>query len=515
MIIILLSVLIGIFVATLACTLPGQTTSPAMAQNESQSASELETEFTRVAEQVLPAVVRINVEAVAQQPQGLEEMPEQFKEFFRQFPWFQGPEGEDGMQPMPRPRQGVGSGWIYSEDGYIVTNAHVVRDATEVTVVLHDRPNDDTEYPATVVGTDPRTDLAVVKVDVDRQLPKLSLGSSKNLKVASWVMAVGAPFEFEQTVTVGVVSAKGRLLTPDPTNPYIRLGDLIQTDASINPGNSGGPLVNLRGEVVGINVAYAAPMRTGNIGIGFAIPADTASRIVPQLIEGRRIARGWLGIQIEDLSHNLKQFYGVEHGVRVMGIDEDGPAAASDLREDDIITAVEDEPINDTWDLQSAIANRNPNETVTLTVVRNRQERQIKVKLGEMPARYAGLEDDETAGPAQTREEWPLGIAVMPISELTPEIGQRLGIEAEQGAVVGIEREQGVVVTSVAPTSPAAEKVQEGDVVAKVNGNDIKSVEDFRTQMQQAIESDRGFVVLHLTRVIDGRAVTRAVDIEL
>lgn len=513
-VIILLSVVVGLIVATLACRMPEGTSTPALAQ----SAVDLENVFTGVAEQVLPAVVRINVESSQQVP-GAEGLPEGFREFFRQFPWFNMPEedGEEGGGRTPRQfrREGLGSGWIYSADGYIVTNAHVVQDATKLTVVLHDRDNDKRQYPATLVGTDPRTDLAVIKVDAGRQLPFLTLGDSNNLKIASWVMAVGAPFELEQTVTVGVVSAKGRLIEPDPSAPNLRLGDIIQTDASINPGNSGGPLVNLRGEVVGINVAYAAPMQTGNIGIGFAIPAETARRIIPQLIEGKQIARGWLGVGIEDLNENLKQFYGVEYGVRIASIDADGPAAKSELQVDDIVTAVDGQTVRETWDLQQAVANHEPGARVTLTVTRNKQERKVEVTLGEMPARYASGRPNEQAPPAPVEEEsWPMGIAVMPLSELTPEIGQKLGIEAGQGKVTGVPAEAGVVVRSVEPGTAAAEKVAPGDLIVRVNGHDVADVAQYREQMQAALADDQQFVVLHVYRVVDDRALLRAVDIE-
>ncbi|MGD9495455.1 MAG: trypsin-like peptidase domain-containing protein [Armatimonadota bacterium] len=511
MIIILLSVLIGMVVATLACRVPAQTTTPAAAQ----SVFDLENEFTRVAEQVLPAVVRINVESTAAAGPTLGQLPEEFREFFRQFPWFNFPdEGEERQAPRQFRRRGVGSGWIYSQDGYIVTNAHVVQDATKVTVTLHDRPNDTKEYPATVVGTDPKTELAVVKVDAGRPLPFLTLGDSKNLKVASWVMAVGAPFELEQTVTVGVVSAKGQLIEPDPSSPQTRLGDIIQTDASINPGNSGGPLVNLRGEVVGINVAIYAPMQVGNIGIGFAIPAETARAIVPRLMEGKPIARGWLGVGIEDLTPNLKEFYSVEQGVRIASIEPNGPAANSELQVDDIVTAVEDEQVADTWDLQQAIAAREPGSTVTLTVVRNKQQRQIRVKLGQMPARYAGLPEEESPAQQPAAEQWPLGIAVMSLADLTPQSGVRLDVETEQGRVKGVPATEGVVVTSVRQGTAAAEKVAPGDVIVKVNGQPVANVEQYRERMSAAGKDGQNFVVLHLYRVIDDQAVLRAVDIE-
>ncbi|MGM0494241.1 MAG: trypsin-like peptidase domain-containing protein [Armatimonadota bacterium] len=520
MIIILVSVLIGLVMGTIACNMPGQTTT-AEAQ-DAGSAAELESEFTAVAEKVLPAVVRINVEADVADQRGqapdMEDVPEQFREFFRQFPFFGEPDedGEGGMpqqMPMP-PRQGIGSGWIYSADGYIVTNAHVVADASKVTVVLHDQGEDEENVEATVVGRDMRTDLAVLKVDVDRDLPHLTLGDSDNLKVASWVMAVGAPLQLEQTVTVGVLSAKGRIIEPDPRMPFLRLGDILQTDASINPGNSGGPLVNMRGEVIGINVAYAAPGRVGNIGIGFAIPSATAERIIPRLIEGDEIARGWLGVRIEELSENLEDFYGVDYGVRIAGIDDDAPAAESDLQVDDIVIAAEGRPVRETWDLQQAVAQTEPGETIELTVVRNKQERTIEVTLGTMPAEYTGLPADETPEEEEP-EEWPLGIALMPMSELTPEIGQRLGIEAGQGTIPGIERDEGVVIRALQPGSPAAGKVMPGDLVERVNGNPVTDVQEYREQMEAAMEGDQDFVVLHLTRVAEGDATTRVVDIQL
>ncbi|MFW5867591.1 MAG: trypsin-like peptidase domain-containing protein [Armatimonadota bacterium] len=522
MIIILVSVMIGLVIGTIACNTPGQTTTSAEAQ-DGATAGQLETEFTSVAERVLPAVVRINVEAGAgaQAPGGeapdMEQIPEQFREFFRQFPFFGDPgeDGDGGMQPMPPPRrEGIGSGWIYSADGYIVTNAHVVANAERVTVVLHDQEEDEEQVEATVVGRDPRTDLAVLKVDVGRDLPYLQLGDSENLKVASWVMAVGAPLELEQTVTVGVVSAKSRIIEPDPTMPYLRLGDIIQTDASINPGNSGGPLVNMRGEVVGINVAYAAPGRIGNIGIGFAIAASTAESIVPRLIEGQEIARGWLGVRIEDLTENLEEFYGVDYGVRIAGIDDDAPAADSELQVDDIVIAAEGRPVRETWDLQQVVAESEPGSTIELTVVRNKQEATIDVTLGSMPVEYTGLPAGETPE-EEERREWPLGIAAMPMSELTPEIGRQLGIEAGQGVIVGLDRNEGAVVRSLQPGSPAAGKVAPGDVVDRVNGTAVTTVQEYREQMEAAMDADQDFVVLHLTRVIEGDASTRVVDIEL
>ncbi len=511
MIIILLSVLIGIVVATIACNMPQQNINAAEAQ-QNTTASELETEFTAVAEQVLPTVVRINVRTPVRRPEQ-QEMPERFRDFFRQFPWFDGPENGEEMPPMPPPeREGIGSGWIYSSDGYIVTNAHVIQEAETVQVVLQDRPGQPQEVNATVVGRDPRSDLAVLKVDVDRELPYLTLGDSEALRVASWVMAVGAPLRLEQTVTVGVVSAKGRIIEPDPRMPF-RLGNIIQTDASINPGNSGGPLVNLRGEVVGVNVAYAAPGPMGNVGIGFAIASSTVEQIVPHLIEGEAIARGWLGVRIEELTENLKEFYGVDYGVRIAGIDEDAPAADSDLQVDDIVIAVDDTSVRETWDLQQAIAGTTPGEVVTLTVVREGEERSIEVRLGTMPARYAGLPEEEPVPEEPDVEEWELGIGVMEVDELTPEVAGQMGIDRETLAMIADT--EGVVVERVEPISPAHGRVRPGEVITRVNGNPVADIEQYREQMVAAVENERDFVVLHLTSVIEGELMSRVIDLQL
>jgi serine protease Do len=219
-------------------------------------------------------------------------------------------------------------------------------------------------------------------------------------------------------------------------------------------------------------------------------------------------------VRIEDLNENLEKFYGVDYGVRIAGIDDDAPAADSDLQVDDIVIAADGRPVRETWDLQQAVAQTEPGETVELTVVRNKQERTIEVTLGTMPAEYTGLPSEET--PEEKKEEqWPLGVAVMPMSELTPEIGQQLGIEAEQGSIIGIESDEGVVVRNLQPGSPAAGKIAPGDLVERVNGNPVTGVQEYREQMEAAMEGDQDFVVLHLTRVVEDDASTRVVDIEL
>jgi len=499
LIIILLSVLIGIVLATLACKLPQRQGSGSAAV--AQELADLEDGFVTVADRTLPAVVSIRVEETGTR---FAPGPEDLQEFFKR--WFfrrQGPEDEDGDggQPQRQPQQykqeGMGSGWIYSEDGYIVTNAHVVAGASKVMVRLYDQDGDDREFSATVVGTDPRTELAVIKVDAGRKLPTLKLGDSDRARVGSWVMAVGAPYRFEQTVTVGVISAKGRFMS---TVAHGGVGDVIQTDAAINPGNSGGPLVNLRGEVIGISVAYYAPSQiAGSAGIGFAVPAGAGKQVIPQLIEHKRVARGWLGVQIKDLSPNLKEYYGAKDGgALVTSVEDDTPAAKSDLQAEDVIVAVNGARTPDSWSVQKAIGNAAPGVKVELTVVRNKKEQKVAVKLGEMPDRYAGLEP--AAEETTAAKEAALGLTVVDITKSL----------AEQQ---NLPRESGVVVKDVAQNSPAARKIEPGNVIVKLNGQEIKSVADYNQAIEQAEKGKVEFVVLQIERREGERVTLDVVDI--
>lgn len=503
--IILLSVIVGALLAALVIYYP-QVHTVANAQTQAAGAGgnimkELDQAFTSVAARTTPAVVSISVETVGGAPgisddEGGPNPDDLFNDpffgpFFKQF---RGGGGGKGAQPKVQPRgHSLGSGWIYREDGYIVTNSHVVRNADKITVRLHDVEGDETEYPAKLVGTDPKTELAVIKVDVKRKLPTLKLGSSKDAKVGQWVMAVGAPFELEQTVTVGVISAKGRFLPGQ--SKYIRIGDVIQTDASINPGNSGGPLVNMDGDVVGINVAIVSSgLAPGNVGIGFAIPSDTARYVVDELIKNKKVARGWLGITIGDLDDNMKDFYGTpQGGALVEGINKDGPAVNSDLKVDDVIVAVDGEKVKDTWDLQKAISVRRPGTEVTLSIVRDKKPVEVKIKLGEMPAKYAGLEE-ENKQPSATQSS-PLGIKV---EDLTPETAEQLGID----------RTSGVVVRSVNPDGPSAQRLMSGDVITRVNRTVVNSVADYNKAIEEAKAAKAPYVIVGYERQVDGDTVS-------
>jgi serine protease Do len=493
-IIILLSVLAGAAITFVVLYGHGAS-SPLPAVSAQDTAVQLESAFVRMAAQTKPAVVDITVKTKGERPAAMGQIPEEWRRFF-QDPFFRGfgaqpPEGEggEGQPEAEMPNYSLGSGWVYSADGYIVTNSHVIKGGTDIEVTLHDRDNDTKQYAATVVGDDPRTELALIKIDAGRTLPVLTVGDSKALQVGEWVMAVGSPFQRQQTVTVGVVSAKGRFLE-HPGNRF-RLGDVIQTDAAINPGNSGGPLVNLKGEVIGVNVAILAPGLPGNVGIGFAVPSETVQQVIPTLKAEGRIARGWLGISIRDLNENTRDFFKAPNGgVLVEEIREDGPAKGSDLQAEDVIVAINGEPVEDTWSLQKAVASHKPGEELTLGVVRNGKPRDVKIKLGATPAEFAGVEEEqkkpaETAGAASQ----VLGLT---LENITPAIAEEKSLAEKEG----------VYIKAVAPDSEAAEKgLLPNDVILKVNVTEVKTAEDVTKIIKQAKEAGDKYVIARIARM--------------
>lgn len=508
--IILLSVIVGAVLTGLVLYYP-RAHSQADAQQVTQvpaSVQALEDAFVAVADATLPAVVSINVETSG--PTG---NVDEFEEFFKDNPFFEpffrdrerGEKGEKAPKRRLAPRgMSMGSGWIYSEDGYIVTNSHVVRDAVKITVKLHDKDNDDKDYPAELVGNDPKTELAVIKVNAGRKLPTVKLGQSSTLKVGQWVMAIGAPFSLEQTATVGIISATKNRFLPGQDPRYMRIGDIIQTDAAINPGNSGGPLVNMRGEVIGINVAivsngFSAP---GNVGIGFAIPADTAARVIPALIKDKKVARGWLGISISELDENAQDFFGVpDGGALVEDINPGGPSAKSDLKLRDVIVAVNGEKVRTTWELQKAVSDRAPGEKVLLDVIREKQPAKVEVVLGEMPARYTGLETPGEKPAEVTPEVSALGVVVEP---LTSE-----AIEALQPLT-----KTGVVVADVDPEGPAMGRLDKGDIITAINNTKIANPEEYRKALEEAKASGKKYVMVFIERRVDDEWTRRSVSVE-
>ena len=462
--------------------------------------------FSRVAEAVLPAVVSIQGKSKAQTVQ----VPD-FEEFFRQFPGlpFGAPEGQGGPPAKPRQleRSFLGSGWVYSADGYIVTNAHVVRDAASLMVQLHDSAEDPLRK-ARVIGYDLRSDLAIIKVDVDRPLPFLQLASSKQAKVGQWVMALGNPFSanLEQTATTGIISAKGRHVPGFAGETGAEIADVLQTDAAINPGNSGGPLVDMNGRVVGINESIVSPNGSvgGSVGIGFAISSDTAATVLPSLIAKGKVVRGWLGIAIADLNENKRDFYKApQGGVLVMEVNAEGPSAQSDLQADDVIVKAGDTIVRKTQELQSAVAMTTPGSTLRLTIIREGQTRQVDVRLGEIPDDLPDQSPgDEGAAKPETTTEDMLGITGQTVTPGSP-------------AARALKLTKGVLVVSVSPDGLAAEDLQAGDVITRVNRTAVANVGQYEAALRVAKQSAAQYVILRVARRTAQGAVSLVVDINL
>jgi len=413
---------------------------------------ELSYAFRAATQRVAPAVVYLRVEG---QGRARVEVPEPF----RGTPWedlFRRDEGR------PAPRVSSGSGVIIREDGYILTNNHVVEGAERVTVVLQDRR----EFEAAVVGRDPNTDIAVVKVNA-RGLPVAPLGDSDRVEVGDWVVALGYPLHLGSTATAGIVSAKGRSpgVIRRNSEASAPLEDFIQTDAAINPGNSGGPLVNLRGEVVGINTAIASP--TGYYsGYGFAVPATLAKRVAEDLIAYGVVRRPRLGVQIADVDPADAEVYGLDRplGVEVVRVEPDGPGARGGLRLGDVIVGVEGEPVETTSRLMELLARRQPGDAVTLEVVRYGRRLRMTVELGafDAPARTAAK-----ARPTSSGDATRLGFTAV---ELTAAQARRMGFDGP-----------GVVVQSVDETGAAARAgLAPGMRIESLNGRRVRNMEDLR-----------------------------------
>jgi serine protease Do len=365
---------------------------------------------------------------------------------------------------MPRSfeTQSLGSGFIISQDGYILTNNHVVENATEITVILHNEKT----YTAKVIGTDSKTDLALIKID-GRNLPTVAMGDSDKLEVGEWVMAIGNPFGLSETVTAGIVSAKGRVIGSGPYD------DFIQTDASINPGNSGGPLFNLSGEVVGINTAI---IEQGQ-GLGFAIPINIAKDLLAQLKKGE-VIRGWLGVVIQEVTPELAQSFGLPQpeGALVSDIEPGSPAEKAGIRKGDIILKYNGKDIKRVRDLSLLAANTAIGETVTITLLREKKSMTVALKVGRMPGEgvVAGL--PPTTGPGSRTE---LGLLV---DAVTPTIAQYLGLPDTDG----------VIVNSVEPASFAERAgIMKGDVIREVNRKKIKNLAEFNAEMTNSKKTGR------------------------
>jgi len=415
-------------------------------------------DFTELAEKQGPAVVNISI-TQSMRAQNVVPFPgmqddEQMQEFFKRFgiPGFPGQNG--GAQPEYK-SQSLGSGFVISSDGYILTNAHVVAEADEVIVKLFDKR----EFKAKIIGADKRTDVALVKIEATG-LPKVTTGDPSKLKVGEWVAAIGSPFGLENTMTAGIVSAKGRALPQENFVPF------IQTDVAINPGNSGGPLFNLAGEVVGIN-SQIYSRSGGSMGLSFSIPIDVALEISNQLKSTGKITRGWLGVVIQELSKELAESFGMKNtnGALVAAVEKNGPADKGGLEAGDVITRFDGKSIVTSSDLPRAVGSAKPGRTVPVEILRKGSEKMLQINVGEMPS--DGSETTQGSKPAVKPEPNRLGLI---LKELTPQQKKKLG--GKNGLMV--VDAQGAV---------AQAGVRRGDVVLGLNNTEVQSLEQFNKQL--------------------------------
>jgi serine protease Do len=443
--------------------------------------------FAPLARQLIPSVV--NISTTQSRPAaraGRPDMPDipqappgsPFEEFFREFFNRQRPPGQ-GQPEQPRPprrARSLGSGFVVDASGIIVTNNHVIDGADEISVTLHDN----TTLRAEVVGTDPSTDIAVLRVKPEQPLTAVAFGDSDSAEVGDWVLAIGNPFGLGGSVTAGIISARGRDIRAG------RYDDFIQTDAAINRGNSGGPLFNLQGQVIGINTAIYSPSG-GSIGIGFAIPSNLAKNIVAQLRETGRVRRGWLGVNIQQVTDEIAEALRVPGGARgalVARAQEGGPAARAGIRAGDVILRFNGHEVREMRALPRIVAESRVGSEVAVVIWRDGKEMTVQVTLGELPAepQQAAATPGE---PPRPTELSGLGLRVAPIS---PELRDRFGLRPDQ---------RGVVIVEVAPDSPAAEReLRPGDVIVEVQQQQVSTPQDVQEQIARLRRQNRATALL-------------------
>jgi serine protease Do len=447
-------------------------------QSQLPSPADLSRTFISVAKQVKPAVVNIDVVEKAKRSSSM-----RLPEGFPQIPGFPPLEGQ------PRRQRGTGSGVIISADGYILTNNHVAADADQINVKLADGR----ELKARRIGTDPETDLAVIKIDA-QGLPFAKLGNSDSLEQGEWVIALGSPFGLDQTMTAGIVSAIGRALPGSQFTPF------IQTDASINPGNSGGPLVNMEGEVVGINTLIFSQSGTSS-GVGFAIPSNLANKVYAQLVKGGKVTRGYLGVILSPVTPAIARTVGFEgkEGVLVNDIaKEDSPAAKAGLRSGDVITEFEGKPVKTPSQLTELVADTPVGKPAQLKFVRDGRVQTATVNLGERPGISENTSPRNDRGDGEEENGSLLGISTMAV---TPDVASELKLKIPTG----------VVIQNVQPDSPAAEAgLRRGDVIHRINRMPITNRQDMvramsaiRQEKEIGIQIERGGALSFVTVTLE------------
>ncbi|MEQ8701723.1 MAG: DegQ family serine endoprotease [Bauldia litoralis] len=452
--------------------------------------------FADMAAKVTPAVVNISAERIRQtaqqQPrQGVPGDPRAmpfpegspFREFFRRY--YNGPRGDrpqmPGQRPQTRRAKALGSGFIVDPDGYVVTNNHVIRGASRIEVILHDGK----KYDAKLIGTDSRTDLALLKITADRKFPSVKWGDSNKARVGDWILAVGNPFGLGGTVTAGIVSARGRNISNRT------IVDFLQIDAPINRGNSGGPTFNMDGDVVGVNTAIYSP-NGGSIGLGFAIPSNLAKQVIDELRTSGKISRGWLGVQIQPVTDDIAKALKIEgpKGALVSAVVPESPAAKAGLQSGDVILRWDGKTVASVRDLVRKVSATKTGSTVDVELLRDGSQKTITVNVGanQDGAQRAGMRRSPNAPAPAAVGKLGLGLA-----NLTPETRQRFN--------VGEDVAKGALVLSVRPDSPAAEKgLRPGDVITRVGNTEIASADQVAKAVDAATKAGREALLIRVVR---------------
>ena len=453
--------------------------------------------FVQIAKKQNPAVVNVSIKGKAEVPPqrnfpaprrgprggprggpGQDKSPDAFRDFYDRF---------FNERPNQKPKRGMGSGFVIDKEGHILTNYHVVEGADEIVVMLESNGKEK-EYTATLIGSDSKTDIALIKINRkpgdNTAFPFLELGSSENLEVGEWVVAIGNPFGLSHTVTVGVVSALGRSIGAGPYDEF------IQTDASINPGNSGGPLINIDGQVIGINTAIISGNAGGNVGIGFAIPINIAKGILKDLKENGSVTRGWLGVMIQKITPELEKSFGLSQseGALVGDVIPDGPAAKGGIKRGDVIIKFNNQPVRDMEDLPKIVAATNPGSAVDVEVIRDGSSKILHVTIEV-------LKDSQELVVAKA------DLLGLQVQDITEELAESLKLQ-------GLE---GVLVSDVVAGNPASEAgIRRGDVISEMNRSPVKNIGDYQNLLASV---KKGSSVLFLIKR-GGTTIYIAVKVE-
>jgi serine protease Do len=448
--------------------------------------------FADLADKLLPSVVNISSTQVVREGRGpdIPQAPpgspfgDMFRDFFNR-----------NQQGAPRRASSLGSGFIIDAAGLVVTNNHVIDGADEITVTL----SDDSQHKATLVGRDPKTDLALLKIDAGRALPHVEWGDSRGARVGDWVVAIGNPFGLGGTVTAGIISARQRDINQGPYDSF------LQTDASINRGNSGGPMFSLDGRVIGVNTAIFSPTG-GSVGVGFAIPASIAERVIAQLRDFGQTRRGWLGVRIQSVTDEIAESIGLgkARGALVSSVTENGPAEKSGIKAGDVILTYDGKPVASMRELPRIVAETDIGKSVPVEVWRNERLQTVAVQIGELEEEQPILASSGPRGEAIEPEEAAIHELGVTVTSITDQMRQQFGLPDDL---------RGVVITGVDPNSGAAEKsLLPGDVIIEVSQEEVSSPGQIAEKIREAKDADRSSVLLKINRNGDRRFVAVRID---